>query len=99
MLFHFKREIIYQDRGKQQCLIQLFANKKTIHFKERMIYSKCSLSFHNFDRFTAACQDILTDCDQYSKEACQGVFKEWAIKNCPRRCGYCSSTFTGVFHY
>ncbi|KAK3098851.1 hypothetical protein FSP39_023736 [Pinctada imbricata] len=38
----------------------------------------------------AACQDQLTNCDDFSAESCQGLFKTWALLNCPRRCGYCS---------
>eukprot|EP00105_Crassostrea_gigas_P009414 XP_011424357.1 PREDICTED: uncharacterized protein LOC105326186 isoform X2 [Crassostrea gigas] len=37
------------------------------------------------------CKDAM-DCSTYSSESCVGVFKTWAIKNCPRTCGYCTST-------
>uniref|UniRef100_K1PCW7 Uncharacterized protein n=1 Tax=Magallana gigas TaxID=29159 RepID=K1PCW7_MAGGI len=35
------------------------------------------------------CKDAM-DCSTYSSESCVGVFKTWAIKNCPRTCGYCT---------
>ncbi|XP_065927072.1 uncharacterized protein [Magallana gigas] len=37
------------------------------------------------------CKDAM-DCSTYSSESCVGVFKTWAIKNCPRTCDYCTGT-------
>lgn len=37
------------------------------------------------------CKDAM-NCSTYSSESCVGVFKTWAIKNCPRTCGYCTGT-------
>nr|XP_034332354.1 uncharacterized protein LOC105326186 isoform X3 [Crassostrea gigas] len=37
------------------------------------------------------CKDAV-DCSTYSSESCVGVFKTWAIRNCPRTCGYCTGT-------
>lgn len=37
------------------------------------------------------CKDAV-DCSTYSSESCVGVFRTWAIKNCPRTCGYCTGT-------
>lgn len=41
------------------------------------------------DCVIADCKDAM-DCSTYSSESCVGVFKTWAIKNCPRTCGYCT---------
>ncbi|XP_062576545.1 uncharacterized protein LOC134238430 isoform X2 [Saccostrea cucullata] len=37
----------------------------------------------------ADCKDK-QDCTGLSSEACVGVFKNWALDNCPRTCGYCT---------
>ena len=37
-----------------------------------------------------ACADVLTNCPEYSRSACQDPYVSWARKNCARFCGYCS---------
>ncbi|XP_078341778.1 uncharacterized protein LOC111101544 isoform X1 [Crassostrea virginica] len=37
------------------------------------------------------CKDAI-DCSSYSSESCVGVFSSWAIRNCPRTCGYCTAS-------
>lgn len=46
-----------------------------------------------------ACQDVRNDCDNYDQEACNGVFKVWAMTNCARRCGYCTNEGTPCMDY
>ncbi|XP_056015303.1 uncharacterized protein LOC125674517 isoform X2 [Ostrea edulis] len=37
------------------------------------------------------CKDAI-NCTGYSKESCSGIFKTWALTNCPRTCGYCTAS-------
>ena len=43
--------------------------------------------------YQIACRDVRNDCANYDKEACNGVFKAWAITNCAETCGYCTSKY------
>lgn len=35
------------------------------------------------------CKDALTNCNEYSQEACMEPYVEWAKANCPVYCGLC----------
>lgn len=38
------------------------------------------------------CLDAIGNCIDYVDESCVGIFKYWAMVNCPRRCGYCTDS-------
>uniref|UniRef100_K1S478 Kielin/chordin-like protein n=1 Tax=Magallana gigas TaxID=29159 RepID=K1S478_MAGGI len=36
------------------------------------------------------CTDVLPDCSEYTKSACQAPYESWGRKNCARFCGFCT---------
>ncbi|XP_062592500.1 kielin/chordin-like protein [Saccostrea cucullata] len=36
------------------------------------------------------CSDVLPDCHEYTKSACQAPYESWGRKNCARFCGFCT---------
>ena len=42
---------------------------------------------------TGACADKLSNCAEYTQDACRGAYESWALTNCPNYCNLCSKLF------
>ena len=38
---------------------------------------------------TGPCTDVLSNCPEYSQNACHEPYVDWAKTNCRSYCGYC----------
>ena len=42
---------------------------------------------------TLSCADKLSNCAEYTHDACAGAHESWAMQNCPNYCNICSKLF------